>query len=535
MEYLNYAGAIVEFRIYMQRERQKFNTVRGNYVRVVLLKQIGLLFIFFFAMARPMDGQEPDVDQLDTLSPQTGLVGLQQLVDSVHALVAQHRYRAAYEQLRQIRADSSEIGDFNLSPSRVERDIQSVLTKVLDGWSRWSVQRCREAAEHRLRQSAQYIENGQAHLAYRQAIEAKLLLEQTSVNADLIRQANEQIDRVQEQTSTDLLAIEAMVNHQVYGLLLELSSVKSSISDDLRKTLQTQYNLTWDSLKVLTEAAKEQFMVQHAELFPARREIGEIFRDCTKCPQMIVVPSGLLTMGSPNHEDGRDDDEFPRHNVNISYWLAVGVYEVTFTEWDACVSAGGCRDNVSDYGWGRGNRPVIDVSWDDAQSYVSWLSNLTGHEYGLLHESEWEYVARGTTQTARYWGESSKVQCRYANGADRTTRWYESLKGYESLLTVAACDDGYYHTSPVGNYEANKFGLYDVLGNVYEWTQDCYTGSYSRAPADGSAMESGDCFNRVIRGGSWFDGPEKLRSANRGTEWLGQPRHDVGFRVARRF
>ncbi len=519
----------------MQRGRQKFNTVRGNYARVVLLKQIGLLSIFFFAMARPMDGQEPDVDQLDALHPQAGLVRLRQLIDSTQALASQHRYRAAYEQLSQIRADGTEIRDFNLSPDRVERDIQSVRTKVLDAWSRWSVQRCREAAEQRLRQSAQYIENGQAHLAYQQAVEAKLLLEQTSTNADLTQQAKEQIDRAREQAPTDLLAIEAMVSHESYGLLLELSSVKSSRSGGLRNTLQTRYNLTWDSLKVRTEAAKEQFKTQHAELFPARREIGEIFSDCIKCPQMIVVPSGSFKMGSHNYEEGRDDDESPRHSVTISYWLAVGVYEVTFTEWDACVSAGGCREKVSDYGWGRGNRPVIDVSWDDAQSYVSWLSSLTGHEYSLLRESEWEYAARGDTQTARYWGESSRAQCHYANGADRTAKWYESLKGYESLLTIAACDDGHYNTSPVGNYEANKFGLYDVLGNVYEWTQDCYTGSYSKAPTDDSAWKSGDCFNRVIRGGSWFDGPEKLRSANRGTEWLGQPRHDVGFRVARRF
>ena len=519
----------------MQRERQKFNTTWDNYVRVVLLMQIGLFFIVFFFLARPMGGQEPAADQLDVQHPQASLVRLRQLIDSTQALAAQHRYRAAYDQLSQIRADGAEIRDFNLSPELVGRDIQSARTKVLDAWSRWSVQRCREAAEHRLRQGAQYIENGQAHLAYRQAVEAKLLLEQTSANADLTRQAKEQIDRARRQVSTDLLAIEAMISHKVYGLLLELSSVESSMSEGLRNTLQTRYDLTWDSLKVRTEAAEEHFKAQHVELFPARREVGEIFRDCNECPQMIVVPTGSFAMGSPNYEEGRDDDEWPRHSVTISYWLAVGVYEVTFSEWDACVADGGCREKVSDYGWGRGNRPVIDVSWDDAQSYVSWLSNLTGHEYGLLSESEWEYVARGDTQTARYWGESSTAQCRYANGADRTVKWYESLNEYESLLTVAACDDGYYSTSPVGNYEANKFGLYDVLGNVYEWTQDCYKGSYSKAPSDGSVGESEDCFNRVIRGGSWFGGPEKLRSANRGTEWLGQSRNDVGFRVARRF
>ncbi len=125
------------------------------------------------------------------------------------------------------------------------------------------------------------------------------------------------------------------------------------------------------------------------------REVGRTFRDCVECPQMVVVPSGSFTMGSsPSGEEGRDDDEGPQHRVSIGYRLAVGVNEVTFGEWDACVAAGGCRGYVpDDAGWGRGTRPVINVSWADAQSYVSWLSNRTGESYRLLSESEWECAA----------------------------------------------------------------------------------------------------------------------------------------------
>ena len=149
-----------------------------------------------------------------------------------------------------------------------------------------------------------------------------------------------------------------------------------------------------------------------------------------------------------------------------------------------------------DKGWGRGKRPVINVSWNDAQAYVQWLSNKTGAEYHLLSESEWEYVARAGTSTARYWGESSSAQCRYANGADETAR------RYHRNLPIEECDDGHYHTASVGTYAANAFGLHDMLGNVWEWTQDCWIDNYHNISGDGSARESGDCSKRVFRGGS---------------------------------
>ena len=211
--------------------------------------------------------------------------------------------------------------------------------------------------------------------------------------------------------------------------------------------------------------------------------VGRVFRDCAECPEMVVVPSGSFMMGS-------------RHRVRIGYRFAVGVYEVTFAQWDACVSAGGCGGHrPNDNGWGRGNRPVMNVSWDDAQFYVRWLSQRTGETYRLLSESEWEYVARAGTTTSYNWG--NEIGHNRANCDGCGSRWDDEK------------------TAPVGSFSANAWGVYDVHGNVSEWVGDCWNGSYTGAPADGSAWERGDCAKRVLRGGSWISSPVYLRSANR--------------------
>ena len=253
---------------------------------------------------------------------------------------------------------------------------------------------------------------------------------------------------------------------------------------------------------------------------------GEVFRDCPECPELVVVPSGSFMMGSPSGEAGRGANEGPVHRVAIGYPFAVGVYEVTFREWDACVSAGGCGGyRPSDEDWGRGRQPVIHVSWNDAKAYVEWLSVKTGQGYRLLSEAEWEYVARGGTETARYWGESETGQCRYANGADNASGDPDKEK--------ASCNDDYKNTSPVGSFDPNDFGLHDVLGNVWERVEDCSNDSYSGAPTDGSAWESGNCDERVLRGGSLSDPPGSLRSAGRHGFSTRERPPNVGFRVAR--
>ena len=209
---------------------------------------------------------------------------------------------------------------------------------------------------------------------------------------------------------------------------------------------------------------------------------GEVFRDCPECPELVVVPPGSFEMGSPSGEANRDDDEGPVHRVTFERPFAVGVYEVTFGEWDACVSGGGCGGyRPDDEGWGRGNRPVVNVSWDDVKAYVDWLTGKTGEEYRLLSEAEWEYVARAGTRTAYWWGDDF--------GQNRAN--------------CHGCGDSYRPTAPVGSFSANPFGLHDVHGNVWEWVEDCWNDSYDGAPSDGSAWESGNCERRVLRGGSW--------------------------------
>ena len=175
------------------------------------------------------------------------------------------------------------------------------------------------------------------------------------------------------------------------------------------------------------------------------------------------------------------------------------------------------------------SHPVVCVSWNDAKAYVRWLSGETGEAYRLLSEAEWEYVARAETRTARYWGESESGQCRYANGLDEA--WERGHA--DRPWAIASCDDGHTKTAPVGRYEANGFGLRDVLGNVWEWVEDCWNDSYAGAPRDGSAWTSGECGRRVLRGGSWFDSPGALRSANRFRNPAGGRFGSGGFRVAR--
>ena len=237
---------------------------------------------------------------------------------------------------------------------------------------------------------------------------------------------------------------------------------------------------------------------------------GRTFRDCAECPELVVVPVGDFMMGSPSGEKGRRKNEGPRHRVTIGAPFAVGVYEVTFGEWEACVSGGGCNGyRPDDRGWGRGNRPVVNVSWKDAKAYVEWLSRKTGQGYRLLSEAEWEYVARAGTETAYHFGSRiSPGQANYSRS-------------------------GHGKTVPVGSYPSNAFGLHDVHGNVWEWVEDCYNKSYRGAPSDGSAWKSGDCSGRVLRGGSWYDQPRYLRSANRYGYDAGIRNDYNGFRIAR--
>ena len=296
-----------------------------------------------------------------------------------------------------------------------------------------------------------------------------------------------------------------------------------------------------DAAQVATlEAAGATERARAAAAAEELRRPGREFRDCEVCPEMVVVPPGSYLMGTQaGARERHDEDEHPRHTVRIGYALAVGRYEVTFDEWDACVRGGGCGGyRPNDLTWGRGRRPVLNVSWEDARGYALWLSRETGETYRLLSEAEWEYVARGGTLAARYWGENESGQCAYANGADAALGADTRIRRSDGVAFEAvSCNDGYgATTAPVGTFRANGFGLHDMLGNLSEWTEDCYNDSYASAPTDGNAWTArDDCSRRVVRGGSFVDPPQNLRSAGRYSVQTGDRDRSVniGFRVAR--
>ena len=228
--------------------------------------------------------------------------------------------------------------------------------------------------------------------------------------------------------------------------------------------------------------------------------------------EMVVIPAGSFRMGCLSHF-GCDSSERPRHRVKISRAFTVSKDEVTFAQWDACVSSGGCSHEPDDEGWGRSRRPVVNVSWVDAQRYVAWLSGETGAEYRLLTEAEWEYAVRAGSTSSYSWGEGEASGL--ANCADCGTEWGGS------------------RTAPVGSFAANNWGLHDIHGNVWEWVQDCWNDNYVGAPSDGGAWEQEECSRRVLRGGAWNSHSSWLGSASRGGEASDLRGFNGGFRVAR--
>ena len=275
---------------------------------------------------------------------------------------------------------------------------------------------------------------------------------------------------------------------------------------------------------------------------------GGAFKDCPDCPEMVAVPAGRFVMGAaPGEEESRKSSQ-PQHGVDVAGFLA-GKFEVTRGQYRAFVeatersSAGGCYvwtgskyeiDQAKDWrnpGYAQEDpHPVACVSWEDAKAYVVWLSQRTGKAYRLLTEAEWEYAARAGTTTRRFWGDDGDQSCAYANGADQTTK--AQVPGAANWL-VANCNDRYAYTAPVGSYRANAFGLYDMLGNVWEWTEDCWNENYNGVPTDGRAWTTGDCSLRVLRGGSWGLNPRLLRADNRNWSTSAFRSFFDGFRVAR--
>jgi formylglycine-generating enzyme required for sulfatase activity/TPR repeat protein len=239
--------------------------------------------------------------------------------------------------------------------------------------------------------------------------------------------------------------------------------------------------------------------------------VGEVFRDCADCPELVVVPAGGFWMGSPESEDGHSSSEGPVHSVAVRQPFAIGKYEVTSDEWGACVADGGCNNYRPKYA-DRGSLPVTGVSYWDAKAYTEWLSRKTGHAYRLPSEAEWEYAARAGTEAPYHSGEY--ISSSRAN--------YGHTIGIPGGKKVA-----------VGSYPSNAFGLHDVHGNVSEWTEDCWSQGYAGAPADSDMRTVGDCPFRVLRGGSWKDADKRVRSASRTQLSVGRRNYLNGIRVAR--
>ena len=280
---------------------------------------------------------------------------------------------------------------------------------------------------------------------------------------------------------------------------------------------------------------------------------GTFFRDCADCPEMVVIPPGRFMMGSPESEEGRFDDEGPQREVTLTGQLAVARFEVTVAQFrlfaaetgragQGCFQldeAGGNFTEVAEASWARpgfdqdGDHPVSCVSWDDAQAFIDWLNRRTGlsgrpDAYRLLSEAEWEYAARAGTRTPYSFGSDPARGCGHMNGADA------ALKRAYPDLSAADCDDGFVNTSPAGSFAPSAFGLHDMYGNVWEWTEDCWADDYSSGqPVDGAAFTTPSCSNRVNRGGSWDNTPRGLRSAVRVRNAPGSRGDNLGFRLVR--
>ena len=311
---------------------------------------------------------------------------------------------------------------------------------------------------------------------------------------------------------------------------------------------------------------------------------GSNFRDCTGCPEMVVVPSGNFKMGSPR-DFALSGAEVPRHEVTIGYAFAVGRFEVTRSQFEefvketgyAAFAGKGCVVlGIPDLQWVNDSskswqdpgfeqtddHPVVCVSWEDAKAYLDWISRKSGKKYRLLSEAEWEYASRAGSKDLRPWGDDEKEACRHANVWDETYRKQKGLppvtdQAFRPELSIGNlgihdhasspekgslgpwyrvnhwCSDSYAFTAPVGKLEPNGFGLHDAIGNAWEWVEDCLNSNFIGAPSDGSVWQSGNCELRVLRGGSWTSIPWDARAAKRLFRAISLRRSDLGFRVAR--
>lgn len=308
--------------------------------------------------------------------------------------------------------------------------------------------------------------------------------------------------------------------NRVRQLLLKSSSDNQAFESASKLNTKASLQAYLDAYPQGRHVAAALEMLDKLDLRP-----GKTFKDCAECPEMMVLPAGTYWQGSAEDSEMALSMEKPRRQITITEPFAVGVYEITMAQWDACVADKACTTNPPDNNWGRGQRPVIMVSWTDAQEYVRWLSDKTKQSYRLPSESEWEYFSRAGEESDWPGGTQQSV-CGYANiaGAETGFKWQH-----------AACDDKLaLGTATVGAYKPNGFGLFDTTGNVAEWTADCMNLSYLDAPVDGSAWGRGICSSHITRGGSWVTGSREIRLPARFNLKNGDRNDFTGFRVVRK-
>jgi sulfatase modifying factor 1 len=287
-------------------------------------------------------------------------------------------------------------------------------------------------------------------------------------------------------------------------------------------------------------AAKEASVLASAAAVP---DPGTVIRDCPTCPTMVVLPGGRFKQGSLRAENG-SAFESPLHWVVIGPGLSMSSNAVTVEDFEqfitdtsrdirGCDTYDGDWKHRPDNSWKNpgfpqtGKHPVTCVSWNDAKAYAGWLSTKTGHRYRLPSASEWEYAARAGGEAVQPWGANGAAACAAANVADASAA--QRYPGW----AVFACNDGYVNTAPVGSFKANSFGLNDMLGNVFQWTEDCWHTDYNGAPIDGSARSDGDCSEHELRGGSWFSTPAYVRASYRNHFAADYRTSSVGIRLVR--
>ena len=308
-----------------------------------------------------------------------------------------------------------------------------------------------------------------------------------------------------------------------------LVSCPKSDQERREKILQAQLEkerLEKEALQRQVEALKNQPVPKPVVIYQEPEPVvqDKFFQDRLADglgPKMVWIPAGSFRMG--DIQGGGSSDEKPVHRVSVKRF-AMGRYEVTFADYDKFAQATR-RKKPNDESWGRGNRPVINVSWHDAVAYAEWLSQQTDKQYRLPTEAEWEYAARAGTEYSRYWGNNSDDACSYANVADKTA------KKKFSNWTIHNCTDDYIYTASVGSFKSNAFGLFDMLGNVWEWTCSEYENKYSSK--EEKCISKNRARQLVIRGGSWLNGAGNVRAAYRNWSSRDNRGNYVGFRLAR--